>query len=214
MSTGVPRVVCFDLGGVVVRICRTWEEACRRAGIDVREPERFGAPELARRRHELVERYQTGRLACAEYWSAIAEASSGVYTAPEIEAIHCAWTMDEYPGVASLVARLNQRDALLTACLSNTNASHWNNLASSPAIAALRRRLVSHELRLSKPDPEIYRAAERALEAQPQEIVFFDDLRENVDAAVARGWRAFQIDHTGDTAAQMREHLGALGIDV
>ena len=32
MSERVTLVV-FDLGGVVVRICRSWEEACRAAGV-------------------------------------------------------------------------------------------------------------------------------------------------------------------------------------
>ena len=29
-------LVCFDLGGVVVRICRSWAEGCAEAGLDVR----------------------------------------------------------------------------------------------------------------------------------------------------------------------------------
>ncbi|HEU5480850.1 MAG TPA: hypothetical protein VFU90_13480, partial [Candidatus Tumulicola sp.] len=26
-------IVCFDLGGVLIRICHSWEEACRRANL-------------------------------------------------------------------------------------------------------------------------------------------------------------------------------------
>lgn len=29
----IPNLAVFDLGGVVVRICRTWQEACNAAGI-------------------------------------------------------------------------------------------------------------------------------------------------------------------------------------
>ena len=28
------KVICFDFGGVLVRISRSWEEACDKAGID------------------------------------------------------------------------------------------------------------------------------------------------------------------------------------
>jgi FMN phosphatase YigB (HAD superfamily) len=65
-----------------------------------------------------------------------------------------------------------------------------------------------------KPDQRIYRLAEAQLGVAGDAVVFFDDLEENVDAAQRVGWRAHQIDHTGDTAAQMREHLGSYGIVV
>ena len=30
------KLVCFDLGGVVVRICQSWAEGCARAGVECR----------------------------------------------------------------------------------------------------------------------------------------------------------------------------------
>src|SRR5688572_14461546 len=32
-TTTSVRLVCFDLGGVLVRIARGWDDACRRAGV-------------------------------------------------------------------------------------------------------------------------------------------------------------------------------------
>ena len=29
-------IVCFDIGGVLVRICRTWEEGCIAADVPLR----------------------------------------------------------------------------------------------------------------------------------------------------------------------------------
>ena len=43
------------------------------------------------------------------------------------------------------------------------------------------------------------------------DLVFFDDLPENVDAARACGWNAVQVDHAGDTAAQVLAGLRAQG---
>lgn len=222
MSEGDVRVVCFDLGGVVVRICRTWEEACLRAGIPVRESSRFAAGEFAHKRRAIVDDYQTGRMACDDYWPAIAAATGGLYSPQEVERIHSAWTMEDYPGVADVIDALNRREGVLTACLSNTNPRHWSILrgnqapthGGSRAISSLRRTLVSHEVGLAKPDPEIYRAAERALDVRPDQILFFDDLSENIEAAAALGWRAVAIDHRRDTAAQMREHLKSYGLIV
>lgn len=222
MSGRPIRVVCFDLGGVVVRICRSWEEACARAGVPVREPSRFMLEHFARRRREIVDDYQTGRMPCDVYWRAIADATGALYTPGEVELVHSAWTMEDYPGVQDVIAQLNQRAGIVTACLSNTNPRHWSILRGergperpgSPAISGLQRTLVSHELGLAKPDRAIYEAAEKALDTNPEEILFFDDLEENIQAAAARGWRAVPIDHTRDTAAQMREHLKSYGVIV
>ena len=222
MSRRPIRVVCFDLGGVVVRICRSWEEACARAGVPVREPTHFALERFVERRRELVDQYQTGRITCDRYWQAIADATGALYSPEEVEKVHSAWTMEDYPGVQAVIAGLNARPGILTACLSNTNPRHWSILRGkcapanpgSPAIAGLQRSLVSHELGLAKPDAAIYEAAERALDAHPEEILFFDDLAENTGAASARGWCALTIDHARDTAAQMREHLQSYGIIV
>lgn len=208
------RAVCFDLGGVVVRIARSWAEACAAAGLDVRDPHAFAAPDMQSGRRELSDGYQLGRISCDEYFELISRSSNGLYAVHEVEAVHRAWLFDPYPGVEQLVDDLNKRN-LHTACLSNTNHSHWQDLireVRTPAIAKLRTRMVSHELGAVKPDVRIYKMAERIIEALPSEIVFFDDLAENVEAARSCGWHAFEIDHAGDTAAQMRSYLQRMGV--
>jgi HAD superfamily hydrolase (TIGR01509 family) len=77
-------------------------------------------------------------------------------------------------------------------------------------------------MRLLKPEREIYAAFARATgfdgapgsRGRPAHIVFFDDLPENVAAARAAGWRAFRVDHSGDTAAQMTRALRGLGVRI
>ncbi|HVZ93815.1 MAG TPA: HAD-IA family hydrolase [Phycisphaerales bacterium] len=220
MTISPIQLVCFDLGGVVVRICRTWEEACARAGIEVRDMSRFRTEETATRRHELVHLHQTGAMACDLFFEQIAASSGGQYSADEVRRIHVAWTMGDYPGIERVIQRLGRTPGLTTACLSNTNASHWRILHAgegaprSPAVAALKHRLVSHELRAAKPNHDIYHLAQRQLGFSPTEILFFDDLAENVDAARAVGWRAEVIDHTGDTAAQVMAAVVSHGIKI
>lgn len=204
------RVIVFDLGGVVVRICRTWEEACERAGVPVRDMARFREPAFAAERKRLTLLHQTGRIACAEYFDAIARQSGGLYTPDEVRRVHDIWIIEDYPRIADLICGLGPR----TACLSNTNDSHWRMMlrgrpeyAPSEAVAALRHHLVSHELAAAKPGEEIYTLAEQRLEATPDSIVFFDDTEENVAAARARGWNAHLIDPLADPAEQIREVL-------
>lgn len=208
------RVVVFDLGGVVVRVCRTWAEACAQAGVEVRSPERFAAFELREERSSLSDAYQSGSISSEAYFAGIAEATDMLYSPDEVERVHRAWVMGDYPGIGALIERLNDA-GIATSCLSNTNAAHWDDLMAgrtSEATRLIRQPLVSHELGAVKPDRGIYRLAEEALGADAGELVFFDDLLPNVEGAMASGWSAHRIDHSGDTAAQASAHLRTLGV--
>lgn len=220
MSGGI-EVVCFDLGGVLLRICRSWEEACLRAGLPLRDGPVLRSPELVEARRAIKDDYETGGMACEDYVRAIAGATAGLYSAAEVRRIHDAWIIEDYPGARELVERLNRHAGITTACLSNTNRMHWRaglgeegGAPVSPAVTRVRRRFASHEVGLAKPDPRFYAHADGELGVAPARVLFFDDLGENTAAARARGWRAEQIDHTGDTAAQMRAHLASHGIIV
>ena len=221
-------LVVFDLGGVVVQIARSWEEGCAGAGIDVRDPAKFGEPALQAKRAWLTKEHQSGRMSCDAYYEAIAGATAGLYGADEIAAIHKRWVRSPYEGVAELVREIHAHGAE-TACLSNTNHTHWVDMLGQEAhgggshgcdaLLAMRGHLTSHELGAYKPDAEIYELAEAAIRAQfgladLSRVVFFDDMPENIAAARARGWRGEVIDHAGDTAGQMRGALRGLGVGV
>lgn len=213
-----PRVICFDLGGVIVRICRSWAEACVRAGVGVRDPEEFGRADLAAKRKALVDLYQTGRIGCDEFFDGIAAASGGLYSPGEVRLVHHAWVIEEYPGVRDVVTRLNGVPGIVTACLSNTNHAHWMGMlgegpgCDSPTLRSLKVKGASQLLGTAKPGREIYKRAETLVEASGGEIVFFDDLMENIEAARSNGWRAFRVNPDGDTAAQIAVYLAGLGM--
>lgn len=212
-----PTVVCFDIGGVLVEICRGWDEACKLSGLPLREPERLLSDAFTARRRAIIGSYQVGALDCEAYYQAMSGAVDGLYTADEVRLIHHVWTQSEYPGIAVLIDDLESR-SMTTACLSNTNHAHWVRLSGQtdpleyPSVARLRYRLASHLLGAAKPDAGIYRHAQAVLGVASHEIVFFDDLADNVAAARAMGWRAFLVDPAGDPAAEMRRLLARLGV--
>ncbi len=220
MAEPAVEVVCFDLGGVVLRIARSWAEGCVAAGVELRAEGPNTGGTRAEKLREVVDAYQRGAIACEAYYAEIAERLAGGYTPAEVRRVHEAWVFGEYPGMAALIAGLGAVDGLRTACLSNTNHAHWTPLAgpdtacASPAIGALDVHLVSHELGAVKPDEAIYTIAERRLGVPPEAILFFDDLAENVAAARIRGWQAKVIDPAGDPAAQIRAHLEAAGVPI
>jgi FMN phosphatase YigB (HAD superfamily) len=218
------RVVCFDLGGVLVRICRTWSEACIAAAIAERNPEWFASDAWKQRRQAVGDRYQCGSIDCDAYHSELAAHNGGAYTSTELRRIHDAWTLDEYPGALELVEALNALPSVTTACLSNTNHGHWVRLANLdgrreyPSVLGLRHQLASHLLGCAKPGARIFELAFAAFtesrELSPHDVFYFDDLEENVTAARAVGWSAFLVDHRGDTSGQMRRVLANAGFPI
>ncbi|MCB9844577.1 MAG: HAD-IA family hydrolase [Phycisphaeraceae bacterium] len=206
MSEGIG-LVCFDWGGVILRICRSWGEALARAGLD----ERPGLmnPEFAAERRVLAAAYQIGEVTCEEFFGGISRAMRGLYSADEVRRVHDAWLIEEYPGVDGVIRRLHAR-GVRTGLLSNTNQRHWerhlpgaNAAPDFPTIGLLEERHASHLFGLAKPDRRIFESFAREVGEAPGRILFFDDLAENVEAARDAGWRAVLIDHEGDTSAQL-----------
>lgn len=213
-----PRCVVFDWGGVILRICRGFEEGCRAAGLPFHPDVVEGDLYHVRRSHS--RRYQVGELAMDQFFRLTAETTGGRYSPDDLARVHDAWLLAEYPGVDRLIDELNAIDGVTTAMLSNTNERHWARRGESPygpafpTAARIAIPHASHLLGHAKPDAAIYAAFERATGFAGPELLFFDDLPENIAAARDAGWHAHQIDHTGDTAAQMREALRAAGIRV
>jgi putative hydrolase of the HAD superfamily len=208
VATEQPNLVCFDLGGVLVRICRSWEEGCAAAGVDLRpdyRPDEAGE----RRRREAVDQLQRGAITRDEFWGAVSETFRGVYAPEEIARVHSAWLLGEYDNLGPIIDGLNAR-GVATACLSNTNEVHWEVLVGYDALRRLQALHASHEMGLAKPDEAIYRAFERAVGRRGAEILFFEDTPENAVAAGDLGWRTCVVDPYTETAPQieaaLREH--------
>jgi FMN phosphatase YigB (HAD superfamily) len=212
------RLVAFDWGGVILRICRSWAEGCAAARLPAHAETL--TPEMKTKRKALAERYHVGEIDCDDFFRLASGLTGGLYTPSQVRTIHDAWLLAEYPGAAELIGELRAKSSAQTLLLSNTNESHWvrhlpkvgGAAGDFPAVMQLHHRLASHVLKMAKPGREIYLAAERQTGVRGEHVLFFDDLIENVEAARAVGWRAEQIDHLGDTAAQMRGHLRAYGV--
>jgi FMN phosphatase YigB (HAD superfamily) len=202
-------LVVFDLGGVVVRICRSWREGCQAAGVEHRAE--ADGPLDGPAVRGLVDRHQRGRLACDAFFREVA-AATGVHTPAEVERVHRAWILGDFPGIADAIDRIHAA-GVATSCLSNTNATHWDQLRASPAFMRIGARHASHVLGFSKPDAAIYRAFEREVGMPAGSLVLFDDLPDNVAAARVCGWTAFEVDHAGDTAAQVIAALRGVGVN-
>jgi HAD superfamily hydrolase (TIGR01509 family) len=203
-------LVCFDLGGVLVRIARGWEDACKRAGVTLPHVD----ANAWSRHHELMLRYETGEIDEAGYCCDAPAIIGGGVHVDAIVKVFDAWLLGMYPGAAELIDELNGR-GVATACLSNTNARHWNTLwrlDEYRPLTRLRYRLASHELRVMKPNEGAYRRAEEITGFWGEQVLFFDDRQENVAAARAVRWNAELIDRADDAIPQVQQYLIAHGV--
>jgi len=205
------RLVCFDWGGVILRICRSWAEGCKAAGI--KAPGKKVAERCFAKHEALANRYQTGQMSDKAFFRAIAKESDDFHTIDDVAAVHHAWLLEEYDGVADLIEELNEYADLSTALFSNTNACHWARMDEDfPTASLIEHRHGSHLFGLAKPDEKAFAAFERRVGAEGDEILFFEDTPAHVHAARDFGWNAELIDHAGDTAAQMRRQLESYGV--
>ncbi len=83
--------------------------------------------------------------------------------------------------------------------LSNTFFAHWEYFKTTPLHDMFDLPMASHILREIKPDEAIYRKALSKMKAKPHEVVFIDDLEENIKAAQEIGIYAFQSLTIEDT---------------
>lgn len=210
MSDATPRVrlVCFDLGRVLIRICDGWAQACRCAGVafDGDEPAFLRTPAAA----DLLRRLDVGTLGLDDFYRGVADLS-GCVGPEQVRAALDAYLLGPFPGALELIDELHAR-GIATACLSNTNANHWAQMTApdGPNALPLDRltfRFASHLMRTRKPQREVYEQVERDTGLPGATIVFFDDVLENVEAARACGWLAHQIDTARDPIVQARERL-------
>jgi putative hydrolase of the HAD superfamily len=95
---------------------------------------------------------------------------------------------------------------LLTGLISNSwSTAHYNRELLDELFDDV---VISAEVGLHKPEPEIYRLAAERLEVEPQKCLFVDDLRENCEGAEAVGMTAIPFRDAAQTIARLAELTG------
>jgi len=198
------RIALFDLGNVIL----DWE------------PERL----YRRRFGDAGQAAQFCRDICTRAWHATHDRGRSMAdTIPELQARHpehaahiAAWRdqwLDMFhgyvSGMAELVARLEAARVPLYA-LSNLPAEKANETREAfRLLHVFRDTIVSGVEGVTKPDARIYRIAlERMGDPDPEDVIFVDDLAENVRAAQALGMRG----HVFSSARNLEDALIQIGL--
>ena len=156
--------------------------------------------------------FDEGKLTGEAYWRDILH-QAGLTLPPSAveELIH--WDgrmwMTLNPAMLAWAAALKAR-GFLTAILSNIGDTTQQAMERELKWLARFDVLVwSHQLRMAKPDPAIYRYTLEKLGLQPAEALFIDDREVNVETAAALNMKALVFT----TVDQLRADLIAQGLD-
>jgi len=181
-----PKVLMFDLGGVIVR----W------VGLDA-------IAQLTGLTREAV----TNRFSASDIFSAyeIGQCSDDIFaqeliaqfeltvSLSEAKAMWNSWVQACYAGTKSALTALKADYSL--ACLSNTNALHWQHLPTHINIEDyFDHSYASHLINAAKPTAESYHIPIQDMGESPSDIWFFDDTLVNVEAAKSVGMTAYHVD--------------------
>ncbi len=183
MSFHKPEVVVFDLGEVLSRPKDNLEHLAKRLSIS---PSQL-SPGYWKWRFD----YDLG-LDAATYWGSVLADTPVTLSREEAEELSvidsAAWAqLDD--AELKILAELNEEGTRLV-LLSNSPHVMDDIVRSTPWAAFFERIYISAPLGIAKPDPRIYNLVEDELNVLPENILFFDDRKENIDAANKRGWDA------------------------
>ena len=198
-SFDVPiRAVIFDMGNVVLPFdhMRAAHAAAANSDLSPRAvyDRVFGSG--------LVARYDLGAVGTRAFLKAAREA---VGFRGALADLRRCWNEIFHPSPAMerLVHRLAGRYRLVL--LSNTNRSHFEYARRTyPIIRTFRRRVLSYEVGLAKPDPAIYRLAVAKAGVPADACLYIDDIPAYTAAAADLGIRAVTFRGVTDLRRRLR----------
>ncbi|GGK75821.1 HAD family hydrolase [Amphritea balenae] len=121
------------------------------------------------------------------------------------------WPIRIYPELPALLIELRQCFQL--AVLSNTNELHYPRLFNEFSLERYfdtDQIFASHLIRLAKPDPAAFDYVLEQLQIEPEQVLFLDDMEENVTTARRLGMKAQQLKGGAEVAAYLRNLMSSL----
>ena len=217
----LPENLIFDLGGVLIdldvgRMLKGFEGV----GLDPRmfmaESAEKGATTVCEGMSvgQLLSDYQTGDITTEELLETILpECRPGTTREQLVEAWnHC---LVSIPRERLETVRRWREKGHRTYMLSNTNDLHWRYISTHcfggeglGLEDCFDGVFLSHEMRLAKPDAEIYRRMLETLGVRAEDCWFVDDAQVNVEAARKEGLQAEWLDVKNEDLTAMMARKG------
>jgi len=186
------RLVCFDLGGVLIQTYPSLEALCTAYQLPVL-PALFAKTNESRK--ILKSAYHRGEYDVRTYSKKLGGILENRYTPTQMLTLHQAEIIGAFDDAetAHLFDALKEKGHAI-AILSNTCEVHWQEIVTTYWFPRKTDHLfLSFELNENKPRETFYQIVEDVTTHEPRDIIFFDDSEENIRTAKERGWQAHQI---------------------
>jgi putative hydrolase of the HAD superfamily len=182
----------FDLGNTLIKLAyeRVMENICREATVTRDElVEILEAPGAYRD-------MERGAVSFWEFYEVLCDKTGYRGSIREFHEIWSDFFDGTTPGAEEILERVRARYRV--AFVSNSNEVHAELIPRkfSSLFEKDDRFIFSHRFKVAKPDPEIFRRALDTIGATPHQVIFVDDLSENVAVARSLGIQAFQFIDT------------------
>ena len=164
------------------------------------------------RLHKLTARNDiiTGETALPQVHRELVDDHGLVLSWAEFEAAWLEPYHEAIPGLAELVEGLSRHYRLVL--LSNVDRDYWRVVRGMhPELDHFEALLVSADLGMAKPDPEIFRHVCRLSGTEPKQCLFIDDTELNVEAAQSLGFQGHVFRSAPELRAALRQS-GAKGL--
>jgi len=176
----VPKLLLFDLGGVLIEVDT--------AGIRALDGHGRSDVELWEiwLTTPVVQQYESGKIGNADFAHGVLSAFKSNMDPETFLRSFTAWTLGLFPGTKELLRELRKEYKL--AFLSNSNPLHYPRFQAEWGLNDFfDYHFVSHEMGCVKPHAEIFEKLLKAVPFASHEIFFMDDNRLNVESAVQAG---------------------------
>ena len=148
-----------------------------------------------------INNYETGKISSLEFFQSLKEFLQLSISFEEFKPI---WNdiFWENPEVSEIIRSMKGKKRL--GLLSNTNPLHFDYvLKKFPIVEVFDRWILSHEVGFKKPAVQIFEKAMEWAFAEPDKILFIDDMKHHVEVALSLGMHGIHFTSVN----QLREEL-------
>jgi epoxide hydrolase-like predicted phosphatase len=109
----------------------------------------------------------------------------------------------------TLIKELKHKYDLKLVCISNINSSHHNYIKKQDwnIFNLFDEVVLSHEVKVTKPNPKIFKIAVKKAKCKPKEIIYIDDGLNNIKAAQEMNINAIKYNSVSEITQEL-EDLG------
>ncbi len=196
------RNIIFDVGMVLADFC--WEKVMHELGFSGEIFERLADATV---RSDAWRDYDRSLISDEEILASFIANAPGLEKEIRLFWDHMADTIERYPYAEDWVGSLKEEGYH---CYILSNYSKRTFELTKEKLTFLKRvdgALFSWQVKLNKPEPEIYRTLLERYQLKPEECVFLDDSLDNVNAARNMGIHAIHFTGIEDAKKKLRELL-------